>query len=297
MRNFLLSIVLSLFFVSCTQGADDFVQKFNEIEQTGDDERIQEFLEAAADSERDNPEYYASAANYWWQLGQKVYISRKPAEKGDIRLERPGKEMGSITQLGKAHPEIPEKALSLLIQGSRKFPFRADIALGLAHVQMEMERYDDCVATLETLLKTASPNPEKLEWKYGSRLPEEASKFIPETLHEYTAYYYNRATQEDDQRCQHLCKATIQAFPEHPYAYNMLAALANAQKDFNESLKYLLDAHKRAPKDPLILINLGDTYVKVGQKQKAMEAFDKVINSGAGEDYKEIARRKLKDIK
>ena len=67
--------------------------------------------------------------------------------------------------------------------------------------------------------------------------------------------------------------AVTEAFPDHPYAYNLKAALADATGKPEEALKMLQVAHEKASDDPVILSNLAGAYAKAGQKEKAIEAY------------------------
>jgi tetratricopeptide (TPR) repeat protein len=295
MNKVLYCIIFLLISTTLSNASEDFSAKFNEISSTNDDQKIQTFIAKSKETEKNNPEYYVLSANYWWSLSQKTVISTKPPEKDDLSLTdtKTGKVAGSISQVGTTNPDIPQKAVDVLTKGAKAFPYRADIAVGLAHIQRELGRYDDSVTTLETLLKTAGSKPDDLRWMHGDKLSEKASKFIPEIISGYSAFFYRRETEIDDKRCERLAKATVSAFPDNPVAYNMLAALAVAHNQNDEALRYLLAAYKKAPDDPIIIINLGDTYGKLGQKQKAKEYYNKVINSNYEEQYKKAASQKL----
>ena len=123
-----------------TAYSEDFSSKFAKVKKDENTALIQEFLEKASVSEANNPDYYAIAGNYWWQLACSVNISTKPSEGADLSVtdQKSGKEVGSISTLGQTRPEIPKKALGILSAGATKFPFRADIVLGLASVQKKM---------------------------------------------------------------------------------------------------------------------------------------------------------------
>jgi tetratricopeptide (TPR) repeat protein len=295
MNKVLYCIVFLLISATPSNASEDFITKFNEISSTNDDQKIQDFLAKAEDLETNNPEYYVLSANYWWSLSQKIVITTKPPEKDDFSLTdtKTGQIAGSISQVGTIDPNIPQKAVDILSKGVKAFPFRADIAIGLAHILRESGRYDDCIATLEKLLNTAGRKPNNMRWKNGEELPEKESKFIPEITSNYSAFFYRRDTEIDDKRCERLAKATVSAFPDHPIAYNMLAALASANNQNTEALKHLLTAYKKDPSDPIIILNLGDTYSKLGQKKKAREYYNQVINSAFEDQYKEAASQKL----
>jgi tetratricopeptide (TPR) repeat protein len=299
MNKALYCLVIILTSAALSSAGEDFAAKFNEIKATNDDQKIQNFLATAEEAEKNNPEYYVLSANHWWSLSQKTVISTKPPEKGDFSLTdtKTGKTAGSISQVGTINPDIPQKAVNALVKGAKAFPERADIAVGLAHIQRELGRYDDSVSTLETLLKTAGAQLDGMRWMNGDKLPERASKYIPEIISGYSAFFYRRGTEVDDKRCERLAKATVSAFPDNPIAYNMLAALAAAHNKNDEALEHLLTAYKKDPNDPIIIMNLGETYSKLGKKQQARDYYNKVVNSTFEEKYKKAASEKLSRLK
>jgi tetratricopeptide (TPR) repeat protein len=289
-------------FCSCllmTQAfAGDYLDEWERLKALNQAPQIEAFLTKSADQEKDNPDYYATAGNYWWQVSQSVTITTKRAAGGDFSVhdENSGKEVGSISTVGQTNPEIPKKALEILSEGARRFPERVDLVLGLAHVQKEMGQASGCVQTLINLLSFAPKNSKALRWKKGSRLPKEANQMIPEAIQGYSAELYQQESAETDALCTRLCDATIEAFPDHPFAYNIKAALASAAGKQEESLELLKTAHLKAPDDALILLNLADIYLTTKQHLKAKETYGAVLRiQNADESLKQQAREAMQN--
>lgn len=278
--------------------ASDFSDRYEKLKKDGNDALIQEFFEKASHSEEKNPDYYAIAGNYWWQLSHTVNISQKPPEAGDFSLhdKKTGKQIGSISTMGQVQPEIPKKAIGILAQGAAKFPWRADIVLGLAYLQKEMGMTKEFVETLKALLSEIKKNPKNLKWTANGSLPEPAESFIPEAIQEYSTTLYQADTPATDALCSQLCSSIIDVFPEHPYAYNILAALATAQGKFDEALRLLQIASSKAPNDPLILLNLGDAYAKTHRKEQAIKSYKRVLEIKAEPSLKTQAEESIKKI-
>jgi tetratricopeptide (TPR) repeat protein len=296
-----LSPLLALFHILLATHtlASDYLGEFERLKESGNAAEIQAFLTKSANKEQENPDYYATAGNYWWQVSQSVSITTKRSEGGDfsVRDQKSGKEVGSISTAGQTNPEIPKKALEILSEGVRRFPERADIALGLAHVQQKMGSQSECVQTLINLLAFSRKDPESLRWKKNDQLPTEANQFIPEAIQGYSAGLYQSESAESDALCARLCDATIEAFPDHPFAYNIKAALASAAGKQDEALGLLKTAHLKAPDDPLILLNLGDAYMKANHHTKAKESYGAVLKLKEIDDsLKEQARDAIQNV-
>ena len=291
-------LIPALYVLSFTQlHADEFTENFKTVKESADRATIEKFLEEAASSEADNPNYYATAGNYWWGVAEAVAISPIPngsyeLDPGDFSITDPktGKKVGSIRAAGKADPQISGRALSVLTEGANKFPKRADVALGLAHVQKEMGLTEGYVNTLTALLAEAKKDPKTLRWMDGTTMPEPAETFLPETVQTYTAALFNANTPATDLLCDRLLSAVTDAFPEHPYAYNLKAALADAKGNPEEALRMLETAAGKAPNDTLILLNLADAYGKAGKEEKAAEIYRKVI--ALDEDPRSVGKAK-----
>ncbi|MEN9534882.1 MAG: hypothetical protein RLZ22_203 [Verrucomicrobiota bacterium] len=272
-------LVIIQAFLATHSVASDYLNEFEKLKKSANDPEIRAFLAKSAEAEQANPDYYATAGDYWWQRSQSVTITTKPTEGNDlsIRDQKSGKEVGSISTLGQTDPEIPKKAINILQEGMRRFPERADIALGLAHSQQKMGLNTECIQTLINLLAYARKEPESLRWKKNDRLPKEANQFIPEAIQGYSARLYQSGSAESHSLCKRLCDATIETFPDHPFAYNIKAALASAAGNQDEYLELMKTAHLKAPNDPLILLNLGDAYVQANQHIKAKESYGAVL--------------------
>jgi len=296
-----LTIILLFSCLSLSAGTgENFATRFHEAQKRQNTSEIERLLKTAADSEKNNPDYYALAANYRWGMSQSINISTKPPVDGDYSIQDPktGKAVGSISTVGDSNPKIKENALALVKEGFRRFPKRADICLGLACIQREMGLDDACVETLESLLNIAAQSPGELLWTENGKIPGKTAIFIPEAVNDYATYYFRKETKEDDVRCERICKSAIKFFPDHPYAFNVLGGLWSAHGDNAKSIEYFKRGLERGPEDPLILLNMGDVYLKLNKKKDAIAVFKQVFNlKTATDDNKKQAQDKLASLK
>jgi len=279
-----------------TLAADDFSSQWTALQKTGDSNKQQAFLEQAANTQAENPNYYALAGNYWWQQAQSLSISSKPAAKGDFVLANPedNKAVGSISRAGDINPKLQQKALNLLETGARKFPQRVDIALGLAHVQYSMDQKKACVATLLRLINEAKEHPKALTWTDNQPLPKPADDYIPTCIQSYSARLFRAETKETDVLCEQLTSAVIEAYPQHPFAYNIQAALVSAQGNNQKAVGLFEKLASLVPDDPLIRFNLALVYAKTKQREKAIQSYEQVLAMPAAQDnLKQDAKKRL----
>jgi tetratricopeptide (TPR) repeat protein len=257
----------------------DFAEDFQKTRGTKDHAAMVKLLDAAAKTEADNPDYYALASNYWWSFAGEINLSTKPAAKGEpsIRDKDSGEEVGSISTNGDLDPSLRKKAVELTGTGLAKFPRRLDIGLGHAHVRFKTGDAKGAIATLRQLLKLAATPGTEFLWTANAALPGPIGEVLPEAIQGYTAPLFRAETEESDALCKELLDATVATFPEHPYAYNLLAALADAKGDKDGSYRFLKLAAEKAPKDTLVLNNLADAHLGRGKKAEAIAVYEKII--------------------
>jgi tetratricopeptide (TPR) repeat protein len=291
---------LSLLFVllSFTARADEFSDRFQELRKAGDHTEMVKFLDESAQTQAENANYYALASNYWWRFASEINLSTKPAGKGEPAITDPetGKEVGSISTNGDVDPSLRQKALDLTAEGFKRFPERLDIGLGLAQVQFKTGKNAAAVETLLSVLKVSKEKAATLKWGDNKPLPEPAASFVPESIQGYTVPLLEAGDEASTKLCKQLCDATIAAYPDHPFAYNILAALADARDDQAEVMKMLKLAHSKAPQDPLVLLNLADAQRGAKQGKEALASYKKILELDADEELKEAAKEGIAEL-
>lgn len=277
----------------------DFREDFEKVRKSGGHEAMVKLLGEAEQTERDNPEYYALASNYWWQFAGEINVSTKPSAAGEPSLRDPktDKEVGSISTNGDLDPSLRKKALALTAEGFKRFPERLDIGFGLAQVQFKTGDAKASVVTLREILKISSAPGAKLKWTANADLPDTAAVFVPELIQGYTVPLFRQETPEADALCKELLDATAAAFPDHPFAYNLLAALADAKGNKDESYRLLKVAAGKAPEDNLILLNLAEAHHARGKKDEAAATYRKVLELKPDKETEAAAKEGLEALK
>lgn len=275
------ALTVAIFAPSAVPAAEGFVEEFRLLADAGDDAKTRAFIESSAETEKENPDYYATAGNFWWQLAltDGLNVSTKPSEGGEFSIRDPdtGEEVGSIGPSRDRDPDLARKAADVLAEGARRFPARADIVLGLAHVRKETGMRAECVDALVSVLRIAKEDPARLRWTGDADLPSAADVLLPDTAQGYCAGLFRLETAEADALCSKLCDAVIEAFPDQPMAYNMKAALADANKRPEEALRWLESAAEKGPKDPLIQMNLARAYLGADRSTDASNVLRRLL--------------------
>jgi len=282
------------------QASSTYWQEYQtQLKAEGVGPKLEKFIQDGAVTQLNNPDYYAAAANYWSNVSESVLFSTKPAANGDLVVaeEKTGKPVGSISTEGTTNPEYQKKALTILIEGMSRFPWRADIALGLAYGQLQAGQLKACTETLISFLSTAKKAPDALRWMGNASLPRPAQEFIPDSVYDDCVKLYDLKTPEGDALCDQICETLARNYPNNPKPPNLLAALAEANGKPEDSLRWLQKAYVADPHDALVLLNMGDASARLGKKKEALEIYKKVIElPNAEQEYKNDAKDSIRKL-
>jgi tetratricopeptide (TPR) repeat protein len=291
-------VLLTIASVPCWAG---FTEDFDAAKEK-DPQAVEQIQATYAKSESENPDYYIKLANYWFSLSQQVAISTKPAEKSDFVVsdQHNGKAVGSISRQGVVDPKIAAKAPDLLSGAAKKFPNRIDIALGLAYVLRQENRPAESAEVMLGLIEAYRKAPDSFLDKNGTALSgPEAAKTIDNAAYDTTVELYESKDAESPKWCEKLAMEMIDTFPKDARPPNIVAALAIRANDFKGAIGWLEKAHAIDPSDSLVTVNLAEQYLGVGNKKKARELAQSILESPdqAAKEYRNEAKQIIKKAK
>ena len=161
-----------------------------------------------------------------------------------------------------------------LLKAERLDPKNTDVALELAMLYGHSGRFDDAIRRVIPLYENDREDPVLANF-YGYLLAEKGENLdIAETL---------------------LGKA-LDREPENGYFLDSLGWIRYKKGQFRDALDILLKAVGRVPDDAVIWDHLGDTYVKLNEPVKALEAYEKSLAiDPAGAEVGEKARKLRSD--
>ncbi|MDA7930489.1 hypothetical protein N9B63_06575, partial [Akkermansiaceae bacterium] len=168
--------------------------------------------------------------------------------------------------------------------------------LGLSRRENSAKLTEDYVTTLVGLLGHAKKSPRSLKWMNDEKLPKPAEEFLPESIQPYSVALFKQETPATDKLCSQLLDAITNTYPDHPYAYNLKAALSDANGKPGEALKMLEIAYTKNPNDSLVLSNLAASYVRQDKKDHAIRAYKKLLTLKIEPGRRKEAEAALKEL-
>jgi tetratricopeptide (TPR) repeat protein len=274
----------------------DYAARFKELREQKADAQIEPLLNEWREKRPNDPDAWITGANYYFNQRQ-VMISTKKPQKGDFSLthKKTGKQAGSISF--EADRGAIKRAAELLQEATAKFPDRLDIWCGLAFIFQETGDFDFELATLKRMVAYAHDHAAELRWLKGEPLAEPADQFIAEKLHSYSLYYEKKENPEDDKRFLQIAMFGTEQFPNLPYAFNDVAQFYYVSGDKKKAREWLEKASKVDPKDTLVLMNLGNVSMKLGDPGSARKYYEEVVEVDPDGEYAQDAKDALRKLK
>ncbi len=253
-----------------------------------------------ADKGEADPEYWVAGANVYFEMGYQSTLALEslPAAQdkvGDGKSvvfsdKKSGKPVGVITA-GAPHIDMPtiKKAIGYLDEGVRRFPNRLDMFVGRAHLYRTIGDLPGELAALTSLTK--DPQAKAAPFKDGDApLTRSLEDWQVTMLNTYAREHFD--ADGDEQWRDGIAVATLltKQFPKRAEGYNLLAVGATMQGDWSAAKRQFEAALSVAPRDALVVGNLGYCLEKLGDNKGAIAQYEKVV--ALDNDASEVARAK-----
>lgn len=276
-------------------GAQDrnWASEFEALKSTGKQADVDKFLAQWKEAAPSDPEVYITAANYLFETAGQVSIDAgTPSPDAIATLQKDGETVGGISATTNANRM--EKAVAELETARGKFPSRLDIWLGEAYLLEQAGEFDREEKLLRELCQKDAKGD--LWTKKGGKPDGDSAKLIPATLHSRTMFYARQESKEGDERAKKIAELAIKYYPKHPYAYNTLATIYSYDENWAKAREYLEKALAVAPRDTLVMVNLGEVLAKTGDTAASRKMMEQAIAASPDSENAEYAREFLKEL-
>lgn len=290
-------LLLTLAAAPTTARAGDFSAKLAAVETSMTVPQLEAFIEKSKEPWKDDPQFYVDVANFWTKRAYSIVLDRGEPEKGQFQL-RDSKTQEPAGRLGGAYdPRQLANGVAALAEARRRFPRRADIAMGLASLQFKAEDYPACAATNLAFLDQITTATQKFLWVKNDNVPGDEKEFLNRAIFGHARNLFELETTDTLALSEKIALRMTEVFPEKPMAYNLLAGIANARADDPAMIRYLKMAAEKRPDDPIVIMNLANTYANTGQTKDAITTFQRALKLDLTPDMREEAQAKLKELK
>jgi len=190
-------------------------------------------------------------------------------------------------------PKLAQKAGHYWRRAIQLYPWRLDIYFKLAGLYGELDDFEAQNRVLGQALLYAEKHRHDLKGENNADLPHPYGSWASQALGEFIEGYFAQHRREENVKAFRLSRLFTTFFPANPYGYNYIAVYFSTQPDWPYTLKYLMLAYQKDPRDSLVLDNIGNTLSKLGKKKEARVFYRKVVSLGQDEELVKLAKDQL----
>jgi len=280
-------------------GASDYKARFEVPWQKRDFPAMAQVLREWRTARPKDLELLVAYGDYFYSKGgQELEPLEGSLTVGGILLKK--KPPRSLS--GLVSPAVPRN-LELLRQAGpcwkaalRSHPWRLDISLNLAFLYQALGDFEAQYAILADALQYADKHRSRLKWEREEGLPLASKTLLPEILQDFAGRYLLRERSSETEQAFRLARLNETFYPDYLETYNVMAAYFHFKKDGPFTLRCLLMAYEKNPKDSVILLNIANVLLGLRKKEPAVIFFRKVVELDNDRECVSRARKKLKKL-
>lgn len=271
MKRVITSLLTIIAFLPAFAQNDKYDQ-FLQLAEAKDTTAIYELMQ---DWDRDDPDFYVVASNYYLLKAreEKIVLSPEAPEVGNQSLiikspDNPDEVVGYFYGEMDYNPVWMQKIYDVLEEGTSRFPDRIDLWFGLVKTYEEAKDFDGAISTLERVLDRARLNGE--HW-LGSQNEPAKENMMTETLQQYFSEFIEGGA--TNVQLMKLVDSVLDYNPHSVYFLSDKSALLSLDWQFDEAIQYARQALEQDPEDMLVAGNLAYLYSSINRRQEALDMF------------------------
>lgn len=295
-KRTIFGFTLTLFFqIVFSQNYNEQFQKFAKENDTINQLNI---LRNWEKSDPKDAELYTSFFNYYFGKSKKEFISlsqQKPGGEGYVlkdSLNQDAAYLGSHIQFNQTDFQ---KGINKIDEGIKLYPNRLDMRFGKIYALGEIEDWKIFTSEIIEAIDVSSTNNNNWTWTNNEKL-DEGEKFFLGGIQDYQVQLYNTGNDNLLKNMRDIANEVLKFYPNHIESLSDLSITYLLTKEYDKGIEPLLKAEQLNPKDFVVLSNIAQGYKLKGDKQKAIEYYEKTVKYG-DKDAQEFAKRQIKELK
>jgi len=288
-----------MIFLICTLSAcaekfdpNKFDAFLREHDYQGCDKYLKQFETIKADADVE-----AARSQLLIEVGSQDTLSYESTKNAGSVLKTVDKKENAVGYLNYQNHKDP-KSVNDGVQGLqaaiKKYPKRIDMRLWLVDFYRLEKQYPQMEELVSQIYQESANN--KFQWLTRLNKPiDDGREFVIGNLQGHFSHLFEERTDEAEVVMKQIAELMIKYQPEHVYGHNGLGMLHLYNKRYAQAVPFLEQAHKIAPDDDGVMRNLGLTYQRLGQKNKAREIYNKILSS-SNTRFHDWVQQKMKEL-
>ena len=264
--------------------AQSYFEEFNSFQQAGDTVKQKELLDNWKEEKPNDSELYTSLFNYYFTKSQNEVLilssGTPPKDQEYIELtDSTNTVAGFISSKIDYDKSNLKLAFESITKGIELYPNRLDMRFGKIFVLGQIKDWSNFTEEIIKTIDYSSINNNNWTWTLNEKRNDGENLFLG-SLQDYQMQLYN--TMDDDllKNMREIAQAILKYYPNHIESLSNLSITFLVEEKFKEALIPLRKAEKISPQDFIILNNIAYCYKEMGNKQLAIEYYEKVKKYG-----------------
>jgi len=293
-----ISTLFVVVFISTTAFGQNYKADFDKYCQEGDTTKQIEILKKWESEDSKNPELFTSYFNYYFLKSRQEVISmttQEPEGKSLSFQDSTGKTAGFIGSEIYYDPHTFNKGIDKIDQGIKLYPNRLDMRFGKIYVLGQTKDWTKFTDEIVRTIQYSNQNDNQWTWT-NNKKKENGKDFFLSSIQDYQLTLYNTGSDDLLVNMRTIAHEILKYYPNHIESLSNLSITYLLTGEYDKGIAPLLKAEKIDPKDVIVLGNIAQGYKLKGDKETAIEYYEKVIKYG---DERSIAfaKQQIQELK
>jgi tetratricopeptide (TPR) repeat protein len=272
----------------------DYKSEFDKAFNSADTSKQIEILKDWEKAEPKNPELYTSYFNYYFVKSKNSILNigtEKPNSDNFSIEDSSGKTVGYIGNSTNFDINLFKKGIDIIDQGIILFPDRLDMRFGKIYALGQIEDWDNFTEEIIKTIKHSGLNNNQWLWT-NNELKPNGKDFLLTGIQDYQLELYNSQNDSLLLKMREIAEVILSIFPDHIVSLSNISITYLLLGNYDKGIEVLLEAEKIEPKDAVVLGNIAQGYKLKGDKIKAKEYFEKILEF-ADEQTKNYVKQQI----
>lgn len=245
-----------------------------------------------------DPELFTSYFNYHFSKSKKEIIAlttNQPNGQSLVLKDSLNKTAGFLgSEIQYENSEL-QKGINKIDEGIKNYPNRLDMRFGKIYVLGQTKDWQKFTSEIVKTIRYSSKNKNNWIWT-NNQTKKNGEKFFLSALQDYQLQLYNTGDNKLLDNMREISNEVLAHYPNHIESLSNLSITYLLTKEYDKALHPLFKAEKLNPKDHIVLLNIAQAYKLKGEKQKAIEYYEKSVEFG-DERTKKYAKEQITKLK
>lgn len=278
--------------------SQDYQSDFQKYCQTNDTINQLKVLTEWNSTNPKDAELYTSFFNYHFMKSRQEVLSLttdQPEGESLVLKDSLNQNAGFLgSQIYYDQTEL-KKGLDKINEGIELYPNRLDMRFGKIYALGQIPDWKNFTSEIIKTVEYSAKNNNKWTWTNHEKYDGTEKEFLLD-IQTYQLQLYNTGDDNLLENMREIATKVLEYYPNHIESLSNIGSTYLITGEYNKGIEALLRAEKINPKDYIVLGNIAQGYKLKGDKEKAIEYYEKTAEYG-DERAKEFAKQQITELK